>query len=272
VVPLGAFLVLHLFTNAQALLGRARFEDAVVESNALPFATPLEVIFIFLPLLFHAGYGIRLALRAKSDLKNYPHGKHWGYVMQRATGVVALAFIVWHLYQYRWQRFGGKLAEMDFHGELCASLSSTQSGVPWTALAYLIGTAAVIFHFSNGLYGFFFSFGITTTREGTRVTSATFGMIGALLFAVAASTIIFFATGSRLLLAAPESGLSSSAPRCRELDEPEKSRAPAEAPVPTAEAISPEPALPPEPRLSADFAFPTEPSLTLPMPSLQGAP
>lgn len=221
-------MVLHLWTGAKALLGRERFEDAVVESNARPFASVFEVVFLFLPLLFHAAYGIRLSLLSKVNVQHYPHSKNWGYVMQRVTGVIALGFIGYHLYQYRWQRFAGKLTEPDFYGELCASLSSTQGGIPWMALAYLVGTAAVVFHFSHGLYGFCFSWGITTTREGSRLSSAIFGSFGVVLFALAAATIIYFATGSRLPFAAPETGVLAATQTCRDLDEPRSTKPPVE--------------------------------------------
>lgn len=218
VVPLGAFLVLHLWTATQALLGRERFEDAVLESNARAFGTVFEFALVWLPLLFHAGYGVALTFRSQVNVQRYPYGKNWGYVMQRVSGLVAMCFVGFHLYQYRWQRWNGKLTEADFYGELCASLSSTHAGVPWMALAYLVGSAAVIFHFAYGLHGFCFSWGITTTRAGTRLSSAVFGSFGVVLFALAAAVVIFFATGSRLLLAVPETGALATTQTCRDLD------------------------------------------------------
>lgn len=245
VVPLGAFLVVHLWTNAQALLGREHFERAVADSNAIPFALPLEIAFIGLPLLFHAGYGIRLTLRSRVNVHRYPRAGNWGYTMQRVTGIVALLFIVWHYGQFRLQRLEGRMAETDFHGELCASLSSTQGGIPWTALAYLLGTAACVFHFSNGLYGFCSTFGLTRSPKSDRVASILFGWVGILLYALAAAIILQFATGSSLFFATPGTGWFSSTETCSEQAVAKGAPASAAAPEGAPEAVPVAPPLEP---------------------------
>jgi succinate dehydrogenase / fumarate reductase cytochrome b subunit len=245
VFPLGAFLVLHLWTNAQALSGREGFDRAVTASTTRPFAAWLEVLLVFVPLAFHAGYGLKLSLETRVNVRHYPGGKNWGYVMQRVTGVVALLFVVVHVYQYRLRRFDGKLMTSDFYSELCASLSSTHAGVPWMAVGYLIGIAACVFHFSNGLYGFCFSWGITRSRRGTRFSSLVFGSLGVVLFALAAAIVIYFATGSRLLFAAQEVGPWSTTRTCQDVltagsDESDESKA-------TPRALSPSAPVPPSP-------------------------
>jgi hypothetical protein len=68
------------------------------------------------------------------------------------------------------------------------------------AVIYLVGIAAAVFHLTNGLYGFCFSWGITLSRRATRLASAAFGLFGLALFVLGANTVIYFATGSRLLL------------------------------------------------------------------------
>lgn len=215
VVPLGIFLLLHLSTNARALAGRQAFDDAVASRNSLPFLLPLELVFVALPLLFHAGYGLFLSFRGRPNVLTYPQAKNWGYLMQRVTGVATLLFVAAHLFQFRLQRVSGKLAEQDYYNELCASLSSTQAGVPWMALGYLLGLAACVFHFSNGLYGFCFSWGITRSRRATRISSALFGAVGVALFALGAAVVIYFATGSRLFFATSQSSLFNNAVTCQ---------------------------------------------------------
>jgi succinate dehydrogenase/fumarate reductase cytochrome b subunit len=68
VVPVGVFLLAHLWTNAQALSGQSAFDAAVSEIHHLPYLPAIEVFGIFLPLSFHALYGVKLALEAKVNV------------------------------------------------------------------------------------------------------------------------------------------------------------------------------------------------------------
>ena len=196
VVPVGVFLVLHLWTNARALAGEDAYVRGVLEIQAIPFLPLVEVAGIGAPLAFHAGYGVVLALRGRPNVAAYPYAHNWLYVLQRASGFVALAFIALHLWEYRVQKaFYGMQTEA-FYGALSANLSSTAWGVPFVALAYLLGTAATVFHFANGLWGFCATWGLTTSRSAQRRSAWLFGALGAILFFVGASTVVHFATGS----------------------------------------------------------------------------
>lgn len=201
VFPLGLFVVLHLFMNAKALQGRQAFEESLESFFGFAYLPLFEVLFILLPLLFHGIYGIKLGLSARPKLGQYPYSRNWAYTLQRLTGFVAFAFIAYHLYDFRVQVLLGSMSERDVFPELCAKLSSTAAGgVPLVAIVYLIGAAAVVYHLANGLYGFCFSWGITLSRRATRLASAAFGLLGIALFALAAGTIIYFATGSSVVL------------------------------------------------------------------------
>lgn len=196
-VPLGAFLVLHLWTTAHGMNGREAYERAVAESYDRPLFVVLELVFVYVPLLFHAGYGLQILVSGRPNVRRYPTAKNWGYVMQRVTGVLALAFIVYHAGQFRLPVLLGTMEPTDFFPQLCASLSSTSwGGLPLVAAAYLIGVAACAFHFSNGLVGFCFSWGLTVSEKATRRASTFFGIVGLALFAYGALTVIYFATGA----------------------------------------------------------------------------
>lgn len=211
VVPIGVFLVTHLWTQSKALAGRDAFERAV--SDESPYMTLLEVGLVWLPLLFHAIYGLKVSFEAKSNAGRYPYSANWMFVLQRVTGIVALLFIGYHFWHFRLRLLIGELAAEDVFPELCASLSSTgPGGVPFVALAYLLGVAASAFHLANGLYGFCFSWGITVSRRATRVCAAAFGVFGILLFALGANTVIYFATGARLVLSSDAASSSDQPP------------------------------------------------------------
>lgn len=211
VVPIGAFLVAHLWTYSKALSGRHAFEDAL--RRASPYMTVLEVLLVWLPLLFHTLYGLKITLEARSNAGRYPYSRNWMFVLQRVTGILALLFIGYHFWHFRLKILTGDLAHEDVFPELCASLSSTgPGGVPYVALAYLVGVAVSAFHLANGLHGFCFSWGITVSRRATRVAAAAFGVFGIVLFALGANTVIYFATGSRIVLSTDRPGPNEQPP------------------------------------------------------------
>src|ERR1043165_4990348 len=197
VVPVGGFLVFHLWTNATALQGQARFDEAVAGINHMPYVAILEWGVILLPLAFHALYGVKLALEGKPNVGHYTFSRNWMYTLQRISGILALAFIGFHLWEYWGQKTLGRMTPEQFCPSLCANMSSTVKGVPVVALVYILGIAATVFHFANGLWGFCFSWGITVSRRAQRLSATAFGIVGVLLFMVGANTAIYFATGAR---------------------------------------------------------------------------
>jgi succinate dehydrogenase/fumarate reductase cytochrome b subunit (b558 family) len=218
VVPVGVFLVLHLWTNARALGGQQAFEEAWSDSARLPYRPFLEVLGIGVPLLLHVVVGIKILFEMRPNLRRYPTGGNVAYVLQRVCGVIALAFIGYHLWQLRIQAVLGRLDPSDFFPTLCASLSGTVGpGLPLAAIVYLVGIAAVVFHLANGLHGFCCSWGITTSRRAARLTSACFGIIGILLFVVGANTVVYFATGTRLLFSKGADPTDPPVTSCRDL-------------------------------------------------------
>src|SRR5207248_4927922 len=101
IIPIGAFLVEHLLTNSMAIYGPKRFNDSVHSIHILPYLPALEVFGIFLPLAFHALYGIKIAMSAEYNVRQYPYLGNWRYALQRATGYIALIFIIIHLMKFR---------------------------------------------------------------------------------------------------------------------------------------------------------------------------
>lgn len=199
VVPVGVFLVVHLWTNARILAGRTAFEEGVRQIQATPALPLVELFGILLPLAFHAGYGVKLALEARPNLARYPYARNWMYVVQRATGFVALAFVLYHLWELRIQKALGKVGPDAFHTLLTANLSSTVRGVPVVAIVYLVGIAAAVLHFANGLWGFAVSWGIVVSRPAQRATAVVCSVFGLALFAVGAETALHLATGASLV-------------------------------------------------------------------------
>lgn len=170
VIPVGLFLVQHLVINHFATGGEESFNKAAHFMESLPFRYFLEIFIIFLPLLFHAIYGIYVAFTAKNNVGKYGFFRNWMFLLQRFTGIVTLIFVTWHVWETRLAAAFG--AEVNF--QMMENILSN----PFMLWFYIIGVVATIFHFANGLWSFAVSWGITVTPRSqvisTYVTMAIF--------------------------------------------------------------------------------------------------
>jgi succinate dehydrogenase/fumarate reductase cytochrome b subunit (b558 family) len=217
VVPVGVFLVEHLWTNAKATAGQPSFDRAVREINHLPLLPIIEIFGIFLPLAFHAIYGVKLAFEARPNVVKYPYSRNWLYTMQRVTGVAAFVFIGWHLWEFRIAKLLGRMGPDDFYPTLALHLSSTIKGLPVMAVVYLTGVAASVLHFANGLWAFSFSWGLCVSRRSQRLFAVGFAAFGVLIFIMGANTVLYFATGARFM-SIPGTNSSPTPERCSVVD------------------------------------------------------
>jgi succinate dehydrogenase/fumarate reductase cytochrome b subunit (b558 family) len=198
VIPLGVFLVLHMVTNASALMGDAAFAETTRRTRAIPGVFVLELLLVFAPLALHALYGMHLIATKRALVEPSPYPATLRS-LHRAAGVVALAFIAYHLYEYRFHRAMPGLRAEDFYTALSARLSSTTVGAPLRAMVYVVGVAAVTFHFAVGLWGFMVTRQWFISPRARRLAAAGASVLGVGLFVAAANLVTFFATGSRLL-------------------------------------------------------------------------
>ncbi|MRX71809.1 succinate dehydrogenase [Bacillus lacus] len=173
VIPVGVFLVQHLVVNHFATQGPEAFNNAAHFMEGLPFRLILETFIIFLPLLYHAIYGVYIAFTSKNNVSRYGYFRNWMFLLQRATGIVTLIFVAWHVWETRVQAALGA----DVNYDMMASILSS----PFMLVFYIVGVIATIFHFANGLWSFAVSWGITVTPRSQRIsTFVTMGIFVAL--------------------------------------------------------------------------------------------
>lgn len=195
VVPLSAFFAEHMWTNAASLAGDRAFDAAVDKLQRIPGLLMLEVFGILLPLLFHASYGIWVAMNARPDLRHYAYPRHWAYVLQRVTGVSTLLFVLWHLWELRVQKaFFGMRPEY-FSTELADRLGHLSLGLPWWAFLYLIGVVSAAYHFANGLWGFLCAWGIVVSRPAQARALQICASLGVIFGGLGVLSVLHFATG-----------------------------------------------------------------------------
>lgn len=193
-LPLAAFVAVHLWTNAYAIWGRDRFEAHLAWVDGLPGRGAIEIVAIFLPLLLHAGIGIRLMLDPTEAPRAPGERRDWGLILQRATGLLALVFVAVHLGSYRWPRATGTLAMTDLYDRLSTDLQS----MGWFAF-YLAGTSAVVFHLAQGLTRFFAPAERRVGPAGRRRVVLLCGTLGVAVWLLSLEVLgLYYAGGSVL--------------------------------------------------------------------------
>jgi succinate dehydrogenase / fumarate reductase cytochrome b subunit len=196
VVPLGAFLVLHLWVQARAVHGPTEYARVIRKAESVPGLWVFEILGIYAPLLFHAAYGIFLSVRAASERAARPPRDAWSRPLQIASGIATLLFVAYHGWELPIARMLGRLRYADFFSVLVDRLSSTNDfGVPLHAMAYLLGLGASSYHFANGLNGFLLDFRVVTSGT-TRRASVVCTIAGIVVFLLGARSVIYLATGA----------------------------------------------------------------------------
>ena len=197
-VPLGAFLLIHLILNERALAGPAAFENAVFHAR-VPARCVLDALLVLTPLVVHAALGLWVVFARKSGVSPSPYSASIRTAM-RVTGVLAGGFIAMHLTEVRLRLAGAHLGGGEIATILSEDLSSTSHGIPVAALAYLGGTGCVVFHFAVGLWGAF-----ATSRAGRASLRARQWLaycamaLGLSVWTGYADVVVFHATGARLV-------------------------------------------------------------------------
>ncbi|HSJ37736.1 MAG TPA: succinate dehydrogenase cytochrome b558 subunit [Planococcus sp. (in: firmicutes)] len=164
IVPIGLFLVQHLIVNHFATQGVEAFNAASHFMANLPFVIFLEIFVIYLPIMFHAFYGVYIAFTSRNNVGKYSYMRNILFKAQRYTGVFLVVFIAWHVFETRFQVAIGA-AEADF--DMMANIL----GNPWMFAFYVAGVLAATFHFANGLWSFLVTWGITQSEKAQRYTT-----------------------------------------------------------------------------------------------------
>ena len=176
IIPIGAFLVEHIVSNFETWNGPLAYAQQVKFLNGLPLVRILEWSFIFIPLAFHALYGVWISIRGRANVNVYPWAGNWMYISQRVTGLIALVYIGYHVWS---QRFHGiSLPENPgaaFH-KVQVELSH-----PLILAFYVIAMIATTWHFAYGIWLFAAKWGITPGDRARKRFGYVCGAFGAAL-------------------------------------------------------------------------------------------
>lgn len=193
-VPVGAYMVVHLATNASIWNGVETFQNAVFRIHSLGPLLPLvEWAFIFLPLLFHGIVGLFILRESAPNTAAYPLGGNLRYTAQRFSGALAFLFIAYHVFHmHGWLHnewwletvatpFGG--AQFKPYNAASTATEAMTSNV-LIRLIYFIGVAACVFHLVNGLWTMGITWGLWTTPKAQRRADRVVWGVGVVIAAI----------------------------------------------------------------------------------------
>ncbi|MDH3718937.1 MAG: succinate dehydrogenase cytochrome b558 subunit [Planctomycetota bacterium] len=198
-VPVGAYMVVHLLTNASVLAGPEVFQKNVYAIHSLGPLLPLvEWGFIFIPILFHAIIGVVIVAGGLPNTANYPYSGNVRYALQRATGMIAFVFIAWHVFhmhgwfhadwwlQYLAEPLGG--ARFRPYNAASSTALALQSSI--VVALYAIGITACVYHLANGIWTMGITWGVWTSPRAQRRAGWLCGLVGIAILAVGMAALL----------------------------------------------------------------------------------
>lgn len=175
-IPVGAYMVIHLLTNASVLDSPATFQRNVYAIHSLGRILPvIEWGFIFLPILFHAIIGVLIIRGSLPNSGTYKYGSNLRYTLQRATGMVAFVFILVHVFHMHgwfhapgWLDAARKVGGAQFDKYHAASTTTVALASIGYQIFYVVGVLSCVFHLANGIWTFGITWGIWVTPASQR--------------------------------------------------------------------------------------------------------
>jgi succinate dehydrogenase / fumarate reductase cytochrome b subunit len=184
IVPVGGFLLFHFFENGAIFYGADAYNEMATEARGIRYLELLEIFVIFLPLIYHAVYGLYIASYARNNTESYNYGRNNLFMWQRVTGIITLLFLLYHIWQFRLTAF--------WEGSANTPTVAYSLADPWIFSFYIIGVVASAFHFGNGIWTFLITWGITIGKRSQRISQVVTTAISLLVSAVGIGIAIAF--------------------------------------------------------------------------------
>jgi succinate dehydrogenase / fumarate reductase cytochrome b subunit len=160
-IVFGGYLVVHLLVNATIAQGGAVYQTQVDKIHSLPFLPVIEWTFIYIPILFHTVYGIWITLTGQPNVGRYPYAQNWGFLLQRASAILIVIFMLFHVLSLKYGLFGLNLS-FDPHRALGTVGRHLDHGfLAW--IIYPIFILASCYHLAYGFWQAAITWGLTVS-------------------------------------------------------------------------------------------------------------
>jgi succinate dehydrogenase / fumarate reductase cytochrome b subunit len=193
IVPLGFFLLEHFYTNSKALHGATEFNTAVKDLQSIPYILLVETGGIFIPLIYHAVYGLVITVEARPNNLNYPYPRNWFYLIQRVTGVILFFFITFHVLNFRFGMIPGlNNISVARNPDKAFGVVAGEFSILPIFIIYVIGITSTVWHLANGIWLFMVDWGITIGERAQRLTGYACIGFGVVLLLVGINAAVAF--------------------------------------------------------------------------------
>jgi succinate dehydrogenase / fumarate reductase, cytochrome b subunit len=200
IMPLGFFLLEHFYTNSKALNGAADFNGAVKDLQSIPYILFVEIGGIFIPLIYHAVYGLVITVEARPNNLHYPYARNWFYTVQRVTGMILFFFITFHVLNFRFGLIPGlNTVSVAHHPEQSFDIVAGEFRRIPIFIIYVIGITSTVWHLANGIWLFLVDWGITIGERAQKITGYACLGFGIILLAVGINAAVAFIRPGGLL-------------------------------------------------------------------------
>lgn len=169
-VPLGVYVVFHLWTNLYSLAGEKAFNERLEATRNSPGFIFLEIFGLGLPILAHTIIGLVELFRSRPNNAAYGYFDNLKYLLQRISAIGLALFIGAHVWLARIRpsitpdeyTVGGHETWAGMHH----AYNETVGGLPITLIVYALGLLGVSYHLANGVYTFGIRWGLAISPAG----------------------------------------------------------------------------------------------------------
>ncbi|RYG39362.1 hypothetical protein EON81_01400 [bacterium] len=189
IVPVGFYMTQHLILNSFSFGGEAYFDGVINFFEGMPkhFLLALEIIAIWIPLLFHSVYGMFITNRAKPNYigTRYGWSQNRMYTFQRWSGIVIFVFLLMHVTTTT----GAKYVANDADVIKFAAWHQKMMNPLWL-IAYMIGVLTSAYHLGYGVWNFCIRWGITISEKAQETVQKV--ALGVFVFLTLAGWVALF--------------------------------------------------------------------------------
>lgn len=180
IIPIGFYMVQHLALNSFSLAGPQKFNAVIGFFSGVPkhLLLTLEIGVIWLPILFHAVYGLFITQRGLPNISEraYRWRENWMYTLQRISGVALFFLILAHVLT--------TTVISKVKGEAFIQYDAWHHNLTHyyyiPLFLYLVGILLASYHLSYGVWNFCIRWGITVNAKSQRAVQK----FSAILFVV----------------------------------------------------------------------------------------
>jgi succinate dehydrogenase / fumarate reductase, cytochrome b subunit len=177
IVPVGFYMLQHLTLNSFTLAGESSFNGVISFFSSIPWYVLLtmEILLIWVPLLFHAIYGLFITNRSENNyFGHYKWSQNRMYMLQRFTGMFLFLFLIFHVGTTTGNKYLNHDDNLIMYAQWQHNLSAN---FYLLTFVYVLGITAASYHLAYGVWNFCIRWGIAVSdRAQARIQRFSFGM------------------------------------------------------------------------------------------------